>query len=280
MIRRQFELPKRLTSKQYFNQMPDFCISFYEVNNVYPLHWHEFYEMEFIISGEGLHTLNGVEYHLQAGDLFLLTPADFHEVLPNKGTQIKLFNIKFPDEVITDELRALFSDTKDVLITQCSNESYNRMKQEFERLYEEYSSPNIGSGIVIRGGIGRVLVDLIRKSCNSVHSKTVDRKYTDLQLSLIYMHHHFREPISLADVAEKSHISPNYFSECFHKTVGVSFQSYLQSLRLDFARTLLAVSQLPVTEVCFACGFNSISHFIRAFKKTYNLSPNAFRKSN
>jgi YesN/AraC family two-component response regulator len=58
------------------------------------------------------------------------------------------------------------------------------------------------------------------------------------------MQHHFRENLSLQDVARQVQLAPNYFSECFRKSVGVSYQYYLQELRISFARTLLRASAL------------------------------------
>lgn len=43
-----------------------------------PLHWHEFYELSYVVSGKGEHRLNGSSYPLSSGTIFLLTPADFH----------------------------------------------------------------------------------------------------------------------------------------------------------------------------------------------------------
>jgi AraC-like DNA-binding protein len=85
--------------------------------------------------------------------------------------------------------------------------------------------------------------------------------------ALIYLHHHFREPLTLDAVARHAHLTPNYFSGCFHQATGASFQCYLQDLRLRFAMSLLCVSDLPVTDICYAAGFHTVSHFVRAFRQ-------------
>jgi transcriptional regulator GlxA family with amidase domain len=92
-----------------------------------------------------------------------------------------------------------------------------------------------------------------------------------------YVDRHFREPLTLADAAAQAHLSANYFSERFRQYTGTSFQTYLQERRLRFARSLLASTSLPVTEVCHAAGFHNLSHFGRAYRQRYGVSPSGRR---
>ena len=98
-----------------------------------------------------------------------------------------------------------------------------------------------------------------------------------LHPALVYLHLHYREPITLQAAAEQVALSPNYFSQCFRSATGVTFQRYLQSLRLRFAKSLLSVSALPVTDICYASGFQTLSHFERAFRREFGRSPTAWR---
>lgn len=74
--------PKRLTNEA-FMAASDFYV--YNDSHSAPikLHCHEFYEMSFIASGTGIHILNGELFRLSRGSLFLLNPADFHEIIPD-----------------------------------------------------------------------------------------------------------------------------------------------------------------------------------------------------
>ena len=99
------------------------------------------------------------------------------------------------------------------------------------------------------------------------------------QPAVLYVDRHFRESLTLADVAARAHLSPNYFSERFRQYTGTSFQLYLQECRLRFARSLLASTSLSVSEVCHAAGFNSLSHFGRAFRRRYGVAPSVVTMS-
>ena len=67
----------------------------------------EFYEMAFIVDGEGVHLFNGVTYPLTRGALFLLTPTDIHALWPNPGSTLELFNVIFSDTMLDEEVEPL-----------------------------------------------------------------------------------------------------------------------------------------------------------------------------
>ena len=98
-----------------------------------------------------------------------------------------------------------------------------------------------------------------------------------LRRALFFVDQHFREPLTLQDVAAQAHLSANYFSERFHEYTGVSFQAYLLHRRLRFARSLLGATDVSITEACHAAGFNNVSHFGRAYRARYGHPPSATR---
>jgi transcriptional regulator GlxA family with amidase domain len=60
--------------------------------------------------------------------------------------------------------------------------------------------------------------------------------------------------------------------------LGITINEYLTQTRLNYATKLLSFSDLPITEICYACGFTSFTNFSRAFKNKYHQSPSAYRK--
>jgi len=69
---------------------------------------------------------------------------------------------------------------------------------------------------------------------DAARSAEMTTQQRQIRTALVYIHHHFREQLTLNDVAGHARLSPSYFSECFHRTTGSSFQRYLQELRLRF----------------------------------------------
>lgn len=246
------------------------------------IHWHEFYELAFIASGKGVHLLNGTSIPLQWGSLFLLTPTDFHELRPDDGQELEVYNIIFSDEVIDDELfPILFNETRAHML-QLEGTSGEWMEAEFQLMWSEVEGHLFGQRRMLSNALERVFLQLIRFGNSGMEANLQRFNNTFLQPSvnkaLIYMQHHFRGNLKLENVAKQAQLAPNYFSECFKKIMGVTFQNHLQELRVRFARSLLLhAAHLSVTEVCFAAGFGSLPHFERVFKQRSGCTPKAYR---
>ncbi|GHO89653.1 helix-turn-helix transcriptional regulator [Dictyobacter formicarum] len=275
---------RRLSSTDHMG--PDLPLHIYRQslhghNGAGGVHWHEFYEVGFILSGEGQHILNGTAYPVQRGSCFLLTPADFHDLTPASGETLELFDVVFLADVLQGEVyRLLFHALKNYRLDFAQAEAH-QMEQEFQRLYRESNSHQIGAELIMIGTLERILIDLLRHSRhdsqNPIEDTTATR-HQKLSMSLIYLHHHFREPLTLKDVALQVHLSPTYFSEYFHQVYGITFQHYLQDLRLRFAHSLLTSSTIPVSHVYAAAGFQTLSHFERAFKQKFGHTPRQCRQ--
>ena len=85
------------------------------------------------------------------------------------------------------------------------------------------------------------------------------------------------EELSLTKVAESVRISPNHLSERFKQVTGVNFVEYIAWTRFEKACDLLRNSNLRISEIAFAVGFQSLSQFNRVFRKLSGHSPTEFR---
>jgi AraC-like DNA-binding protein len=92
-----------------------------------------------------------------------------------------------------------------------------------------------------------------------------------------FIHEHLGEKISLTDVGQSVHVSPNYLSEKFKQVTGVNFVEYVAHARTEKARDLLRNSTRRISEIAFAVGFQSLSQFNRVFRKLCGESPRAYR---
>ena len=86
------------------------------------------------------------------------------------------------------------------------------------------------------------------------------------------------EPFSERDVAGISRLSPSAFSRSFRRHTGMSLVQYVNRLRINLAcQLLMSARRPPVTEVCFAAGFNNLSNFNRQFLAQKGVTPSRFR---
>lgn len=273
----------RYSSHQMSDLPAPFKVYQVELDQTYPYHWLEFFEIGLVTHGEGKHIINGQTYALKPGTLFLLSPADFHSVIITAGQRVRLTDIVFTEQMIHEDLLALLFRERYFFNLDLENQQYSLFQSLFEQILQEFNWNQPGSRLLIASYLQNMLVLLARTVPDS-HSPTTlplsrsESQPDSLQRALIFIHHHFRQPIRLEDAASQAFLSPNYFSERFHAVLGISFQHYLQNLRLRFAEGLLKATDLPIFEILFAAGFNDPTHFGRVFKQTYLLSPREFRK--
>jgi len=88
---------------------------------------------------------------------------------------------------------------------------------------------------------------------------------------------HQTESISLDQMAKVLNVSTFYFCKMFKKATGLTFTSYLSRTRIERAKNLLLNPNIRVSEVAYDCGFISLTHFNRIFKRVTGKSPTDYR---
>ena len=95
---------------------------------------------------------------------------------------------------------------------------------------------------------------------------------------LEYIRIHYRERLSLEDLAEQFHLSPKYLSRYFKEHFHLTLSQHISHLRLNHARELLETTDLSVTDIAMQSGFSGVSFFIRSFTEANGISPLKWRK--
>ncbi len=230
----------------------------------YPLHWHEYYEFEYVLSGKGKMVINDTEYEIKPGLLCFMTPVDFQQVFITEDAE--LINICFIDSWIhpniLDKIKA-------------GTANYDCPVSLLEELENEYENDFWLGSMCIKQILNCILIHTLRGTSpnNLLHNPS------PIQRTLQYIQMHFRENLTVSFLANYVGLTPNYLSSMFHKTVGKTLNEYLTGIRLDVSTKLLIFTDLPITQICYDCGFGSLSNFMRTFKKQYGMSPNQFRQS-
>lgn len=266
---------ERYTSQHLLAPTDRMSVMRHEVRDV-DVHWHDFYELAYVIDGTATHRLNGHAEVVTPGSVFLMTPADFHELSSVSDEPLTYLNVVIDAGLMEAELDEL---PVAAVRSAWRVPDASSLAADFRRLYEESTSQRPAGRELAHAVLRCILIELARR-CGS-GSECEPAGWTgdqpEVRRAVLFLDRHFRQPLTLADVAAQAHLSPNYFSERFHEFTGTSFQSYLQHRRLAFARSLLASTALGVTDVCHAAGFNSLSHFGRAYRSRYGESPTGFR---
>ena len=92
-----------------------------------------------------------------------------------------------------------------------------------------------------------------------------------------YISAHLHEPLQLSDIARRLYLSTAYFSRLFKEKTGMTFSEYLAGCRVERARQLLATTDLSVSEVAAAIGYQEANSFSRLFKARTGQTPSDYR---
>lgn len=93
-----------------------------------------------------------------------------------------------------------------------------------------------------------------------------------------FIEQNLNQPIYLEDIANKAYLSKFHFQRIFKGLTGETASEFLIRLRIEKSALLLASSDNTVSDVAFACGFNSVEHFSRSFNNSFGISPTNYRE--
>jgi YesN/AraC family two-component response regulator len=94
-----------------------------------------------------------------------------------------------------------------------------------------------------------------------------------------YIEDHYPEEIRLENLADMAYLSPEYFSKVFKRLTSQTPVEFINNVRMEKAKQLLAQSRQPVTEIANQTGFHDLNYFSRQFKKTTGKTPVEWRKA-
>lgn len=279
-------MAKRFFSASSFNVF-ELDVDFWN----YPRHAHNFFELVFIVSGNGTHQLNESGFEYNKGDVFLLTPNDEHEFVVNEKTVFGY--VKFTEQLFlekTELVSALKGQKKlDAVILHSNSIPGSVIKnkrdkeivfQLFQLLKMEYKEPSTYSRSVLLELFGALLIIISRNISKDDLTVAISEK-DKVNNILTYVRQNVlsNERIRIAEIAKEFHMSPNYVSIFIKKHAGISIQQYVFQTRMKMAERLLKQTSLTISEIAQKMRFTDSSHFTKAFKKYKQITPKEFRKS-
>ena len=116
-------------------------------------------------------------------------------------------------------------------------------------------------------------------SASSLGSTALDpaQDHAAIDRILSYLHAHYREEISVADLASRAHVSASSFHRLFKRHVRMPLSAYLAQLRIGKACSLLMNTEIPISIVASEAGYYNYANFVRQFEKLKGMTPRQFR---
>ena len=236
-------------------------------------HWHRSIEIFAVCSGELEFHIDNRKWHLTPGNFMIVNSNEVHSVdspLPNETIVLQI-PLKLFEDYFTGEQFIWFSHEPGR-----RDESFMELIRE---LYGTYGRKACGYDLKMKSLFYQIMYLLVKDyRLMEVDDASVRKNKNLNKLSAItsYMKENYTGDLSLDEVARVFDYSPNYLSRMFRKYAGLTFKSYVQSIRLGYAVKDLDSGRYSITEVALRNGFSGSRALARAFQKKYGMLPSEY----
>jgi len=172
------------------------CTYFSRLFESFPLHGHDFYEFEVVVSGNGIHVLNGVSMPVSVGDYWALSPSDIHRL---DSQSMEILNLRFYRNELPPSFEELFAHAVFPI--------YGMLTDDFERFcdyYWRFSRIAEYDRYLELEGISLamlMLIILLRVSNKAAARPDCAMRSAYVKKAVSYLYTHYADPVCLDDVA-------------------------------------------------------------------------------
>lgn len=251
------------------------------------LHRHDELQISYIVEGEGVLIVGDTVSSYSKGDVIILgsnVPHVFksNEKLKQPSYMLSVFFTQTSfgtDFFQTEELKSLQSFFK-------KSENGFKLKNPSEKVIRLFYSIQKSTKLERFILFFQLLKQLNSAKYDVLSSFHSEKKYKDTEGQRMgavfqYTMNHFREKITLEEIAKEAAMTPNAFCNYFKKRTRKTYITFLNEIRVEEAcRLLREETELSIAEIAEQSGFQNISNFNRIFKKIKAIKPIEFKKGN
>lgn len=240
----------------------------------FPSHFHEYYVIGFIEEGQRSLVCKGKEYIINPGDLLLFNPYDTHSCEQIDGKTLDYRCINVTPEIMKKMIleinghECLPSFKQNVLY---SSELVDNLRELHLKISQEESELKKEELFLY------LLEELIQKYSNLATIPPASESTQEIKEVCSYLERNYTKMITLNDLSAVSGWSKYHLLRTFTKKMGISPNSYLETIRVNHAKKLLEQGVKPI-EVTFLTGFNDQSHLTKFFKRQVGLTPKQYMR--
>ena len=236
-------------------------------------HVHALYELYFCTENvEQKSIINGIEYVYHYPCVILSPPYTVHSMSCEDPDAVDFdrYVFYFNEEMVPAKMRSMVGGT----IFRLSEEQADYLKRLLVWC-EEVPSANATREWELTC---MLLLSRLFEICSEEHTVSVESGPNYIQSVLQYVSAHLSEPIDAKEIARRFSVSRSKLDRDFKRYTQNTFHDYLESCRLNLAKSLLCVvPPLSIREIAPRCGFESESYFFPFFKRQTGMTPLEFR---
>ena len=257
----------------------------------YPLHFHSEYEIIYIKEGTGTRFLGNSITKFQAGDILLIgsnlphfmkSDEEYHS--GNTDLRVKGTIIQFEKEFMYSAINHYPHFIKIKNLFQESQRGIYFAAANFPKLQDLIEK------IPLENGLNQLMLflEILKEMSETENRQTISTTdfvnetiYDTARIDKIisYLNKNYTRNISLDEIASFAAMNSSAFCRYFRSKTGKSFKNYILDMRIGYACKLLLMEDISISQLSIQCGFETISHFNKTFKKNTGYVPSQYRKT-
>ncbi|GHV01204.1 AraC family transcriptional regulator [Bacteroidia bacterium] len=253
----------------------------------YEAHWHTDYELNMVIGAEGERLVGDSHEEFDYLDIVLIGPRMPHRWISQSGEGTHVITIQFHEQMLNYPTigKRIFASIRELLerarrgivfAEEVRPEIRDRLlnlsrSKGFDIALQFYSLLDFMAGTP-----GQRLLASDNYDPGAIVNQTHSRR---IGMVCDYVNKNFGRQISLSDMAELTNMSESSFCHFFKKKTGKNFIDYLHEVRIGHATRMLCETSESIAEICFVCGYNNTSNFLRVFRNKLGETPTQYRNN-
>lgn len=253
----------------------------------YPPHFHDDFQILYVLEGELRLTLFYSQYILTPGSIHIIHPVDVHsmESMSERNLVLVLsFNTEF-------FLRIFPHFNTTIFITTIEGNYFSQidtLRDQIFSIVSEYYYK--GAGYASRlNNVAVSLFNTLMKNFRGFVIDETDKKFshktsndyiqTDRISRIIqYVYENYPYKISLTEMAESEQMSSYYLSHIFHKLVGLNFRDFLSMVRVEMSLPSILSTSKSISQISQDMGFSDAKYYVSTFHNYLGCHPKEYRK--
>ncbi len=253
------------------------CCGYIELKNMTKVSIHRArvdYYLIYIISGAGYYKINGKLLKAESGNIIIYKPHEEQDYYYLGKDNTELYWIHFTGNSVMQLLESLELAGRNIYQVGIGTD----MIQLFEKIINEIhiKKPRFHSVCI------SYLINLLSMFSRESYAREkgmIHIKNSGIEQSVIKMQREYQNDHPISYYAKSSNLSVYSFIRKFKNTMNYSPSKYIEKIRMDKSKELLAFTDLTINEISDIVGYSDPFYFSKVFKKNTGLSPTAFRKS-
>lgn len=238
-------------------------------------HWHRSIEIFAVFQGDIDFFINENRYHLSPGEFVLLNSNEIHSVLaPNQNSTVVL-------QIPLKAFEPYFTEEQYIHFTHSPRTQDEKVMELIGEMYDTYTGKKTGYGLKVLSQYYMLMYMLVTKYRKEEVDKELlhhSRQLNKLSVITTYIQDNYNQEISLEELAAVFGYSQAYLSRMFKKYVRTNYKTYLQNVRLEYARKDLLNTDDTISRIAENHGFANCKSFTKYYREKYGILPSEVRK--